>query len=69
MAAMDHTVVSSNAVKDSILAGLLMASPAWVPWLSSLNEILTTITLLCGALLGMGRLWMFVKRRRNERRS
>lgn len=66
---MDHTVISSHAVKDSVIAGILMASPAWVPWLSSLNEILTTITLLCGALLGVGRLWMFLKRRRNERDS
>lgn len=62
---MSHSILHSDAAKDSVLAGFLLAAPAWAPWLTSINEILTTVTLLCGALLGIGRLWLFVKRRRD----
>lgn len=56
----------AGSARDTVLAGFLVASPAWAPWLSALNEVLTTITLLCGALLGVGRLWLFIRNRRAE---
>ena len=62
-------VMHSNTVKDSFLAGVLVSAPAWAPKLSTVNEFLTTLTLLCGALLGVGRLWLFIKRRRDEARG
>lgn len=64
---MPHSLSHSNAAKDSLLAGILMASPAWAAWLADLNQLLTTVTLMCGALLGVGRLWLFVKRHRRSR--
>jgi hypothetical protein len=46
-------------VGDITLATGLAASPAWVPWLDSLNQLLTTSTLLVGMVLGVTRLWTF----------
>ncbi len=43
--------------QDAIIAGGLISSPAWASWLSDVNLVLTTITLLLGALLGATRLW------------
>ena len=60
---MPYPVIQSNAAKDTFLAGFLVTAPAWAPSLANLNEMLTTVTLLCGALLGIGRLWIFAKRR------
>ncbi|GAB4225309.1 MAG: hypothetical protein Kow0032_00840 [Methyloligellaceae bacterium] len=64
---MPHSIVPSESAKDAAVAAALMSSPAWAPWLASVNELLTTITLLCGALLGIGRLWRFWTRRRETR--
>ncbi|GBE44827.1 hypothetical protein BMS3Bbin10_02932 [bacterium BMS3Bbin10] len=61
---MDH---SSSEKIDVMLAAALIASPAWASWLGSLNQLLTSITLLCGAVLGVCRLWLFLKRLRNEK--
>ena len=43
--------------QDAIIAGGLITSPAWAVWLADVNLVLTTITLLLGALLGVTRLW------------
>lgn len=59
-------IAGAGSARDTVVAGFLVASPAWAPWLSGLNEVLTTITLLCGALLGIGRLWLFLRNRRSE---
>lgn len=56
----------SNQVHDGLIAGGLIASPAWAAWLSQMNDFLTTATLFVGLLLGIGRLWLFVKRRRDN---
>lgn len=60
---MTPPALHSHAAKDSLVAGILVAAPAWAPWLADVNELLTTVTLLCGAVLGIGRLWLFVRRR------
>lgn len=59
----------SSVRTDSILAAALISSPAWAGWLAGVNELLTFVTLFCGALLGIGRLWLFIKRLRNEPRD
>ena len=48
---------SQNSVGDVTLAGGLAASPAWAPLLNSVNELLTTATLIIGIVLGVMRLW------------
>lgn len=53
---------TSSDKTDSVLAAALIASPAWANWLGELNTVLTSITLLCGALLGLGRLCLFFRR-------
>ena len=50
-----------------VIAGGLMAAPAWVPPLSSVNEMLTTLTLVLGVALGVARLWLLVMRRLDKR--
>jgi hypothetical protein len=42
---------------DVTLAGSLVSSPAWAPWLANFNELLTTMTLVIGVILGLFRLW------------
>lgn len=54
---------------DSVVAAALVASPAWANWLGELNTILTSFTLLCGAILGVGRLCLFARRWRESRRN
>lgn len=51
-------------VGDFTLAGGLATSPAWAPWLDSVNELLTTCTLLIGVALGLIRLVAFWRHRR-----
>ena len=50
--------------QDAIIAGGLISSPAWASWLSDVNLVLTTITLLVGLLLGATRLWRAYMRRK-----
>ncbi len=53
--------------QDIVIAGGLIASPAWAGWLAQFNTVLTTITLLLGLALGAARLWRaFVGRRRQR---
>lgn len=57
----------SSAAQDSLLAGGLIAAPAWAPWIAELNQLLTTLSLAAGLALGAGRLWLFIKERRKPR--
>ncbi|MCP4934308.1 MAG: hypothetical protein GY927_08915 [bacterium] len=50
--------------QDAIIAGGLISSPAWAGWLADFNLVLTTITLLLGAVLGATRLWRAYVRRK-----
>ena len=52
---MNH--IFTRQEQDAIIAGGLLSSPAWASWLADVNLVLTTITLLLGALLGATRLW------------
>lgn len=47
----------SPGEQDMVIAGGLIASPAWAGWLGDVNEILTTASLLVGLALGAARLW------------
>ncbi len=60
-----------TTVQDSVLASSLVLAPAWAPWLSELNQLLTTLTLVVGLALGAGRLWVFLRERldRNGRQD
>lgn len=45
-------------LKDTILAGGLVTSPGWVPWLSlNASPVLTVATLAVGFALGVLRCW------------
>jgi hypothetical protein len=50
---------SSHNLSDALLAGGLVASPAWAPWVTELNQLLTTATLVLGLVFGLVRLWRF----------
>lgn len=61
---------SSHNVPDTVIAGSLVAAPAWGPLIGQLNQLLTTATLIVGLVLGCGRLWLFLRdRRRRHRRD
>jgi hypothetical protein len=47
----------AQGVSDAILAGSLVAAPAWSVPLSEVNAVLTTASLLVGLLIGAVRLW------------
>lgn len=68
---MMHTppLLTSSEKTDSFIAAALITSPAWAKWLGELNTILTSFTLLCGAILGAGRLCLFVKRWRETKKD
>jgi hypothetical protein len=54
----------SHNVSDTVLTGGLVTSPAWASWLGDFNQFLTTATLLVGLVLGLGRLWQFLRGKR-----
>jgi len=54
----------SNGFSDAVLAGSLMAAPAWAASLSELNQVLTTVSLIVGLLIGTVRLWRIWRDRR-----
>ena len=60
---------SQPHVSDFTLAGGLATLPAWAPWLDSVNELLTTCTLLIGVALGLIRLVAFWRDRRAKRQG
>jgi hypothetical protein len=47
----------SQGVSDAILAGSLVAAPAWSVPLTEVNAFLTTVSLVVGLLIGAIRLW------------
>ena len=64
---MAHKLELTNAVRDGLVAAGLVAAPAWAPPLADINALLTTLSLIIGVLLGLARLWLFLKRRREAR--
>ena len=60
---------SCTAVRVRTLAGGLATSPAWAPYLDNVNELLTTVTLLIGVVLGLIRLVAFWRDRRAKRQG
>jgi hypothetical protein len=58
----------SPDLPDTVIAGSLVAAPAWGPLLSQVNQLLTTATLIVGLILGCGRLWLFLRDRRKRLR-
>jgi hypothetical protein len=54
----------SQGVSDALLAGSLVAAPAWTVPLSELNAFLTTASLLVGLLIGAIRLWQLWREKR-----
>lgn len=55
--AAEGSVQASKSIEDGVLASSLITAPAWGPWLSELNDILTTLSLLVGLAIGVYRLW------------
>jgi hypothetical protein len=54
----------SQGVSDAILAGALVAAPAWAVPLSEFNAFLTTASLILGLLIGAIRLWRLFREKR-----
>jgi hypothetical protein len=46
-----------QGVSDALLAGSLVAAPAWTIALSDVNVLLSTVSLILGLLIGTIRLW------------
>ncbi len=59
----------SQQAQDSLLAGGLISAPAWAPWLTRLNELLTTLSLVVGLALASARLWSFLRERSRNTRA
>ena len=54
---LEHTPqLTAGQVTDYTLAGVLVASPVWAPWLTDVNAVLTFIGLVIGLILGARRL-------------
>lgn len=62
-----HQIEPVDTFQDGFFAGSLIASPAWVPLLSHLNMLLTTLTLILGIALAAARIWQIVKADRSKR--
>ena len=54
----------SQGVSDAILAGSLVAAPAWSVPLSEVNAWLTTLSLAVGLVIGAMRLWELLREKR-----
>ena len=52
---------------DITLVSSLVSSPVWAPWLADVNALLTTCTLLMGAVLGLLRLWGMYREAKRKR--
>lgn len=61
---MPHRADLPQQAQDSLLAGGLISAPAWAPWLTRVNELLTTLSLVLGLALASARLWAFLRDRR-----
>lgn len=60
---MPHTTQTSD-ISDGFLAGYLVLSPAWTGWVTEINDLLTTFSLLIGITFALIRLWLAVQKRR-----
>jgi hypothetical protein len=70
IASMPHRQITQLGAGDVTLAGSLISSPIWASWLADFNELLTTMTLVIGVILGLARLWaVWVDRRKTYGRS
>ena len=54
---------------DDWLAAGVASAPAWAPSLSELNQLLTTLSLIIGLVLGIGRLVLFLRSSRHNQRE
>jgi hypothetical protein len=52
-----------HGLSDTVLAGSLLAAPAWTIWLTEINDVLTTLSLAVGLCLALSRLWFFLRDR------
>lgn len=57
----------THQAQDTLLAGSLISAPAWAPWLTRVNELLTTLSLVLGLALASARLWTFLRERKRGR--
>jgi len=64
---MSDKVDLTQQAQDTLLAGGLISAPAWAPWLTRVNELLTTLSLVLGLALASARLWAFLRERRANR--
>lgn len=55
-------LTNSETLQDSVIASSLITAPAWGLWLSEINGVLTTVTLLIGIAIGLHRLWKIIQR-------
>jgi hypothetical protein len=53
---MQHSNASQN-LSDAILTGSLVTAPTWAAWLAQINQLLTTLSLVLGLIVGTARLW------------
>ena len=51
-------------ISDTFIATGLIAAPAWGPWLSELNGILTTASLLVGLAIGIHRIREIIQKKK-----
>ena len=56
-----------NTTQDNLLVGGLVTSPAWAPWLSTFNEILTTVTLILGLIIGVLKLLSVISKMKRQK--
>ena len=64
---MTHNNDSQN-ISDAILSGSLIATPALVGLIDQLNQLLTSLTLIVGLVLGLARLWALWRDRRGRKK-
>jgi hypothetical protein len=56
-----------QAAIDGGVFGVLASAPIWGAWLADLNMLLTSGTLLCGMLVGIGRLILLYREWRKSK--
>jgi len=65
---MPNKIYLLHHAEDTLLAGGLISAPAWAPWLTRVNELLTTLSLVVGLALALARLWTLLRDRQRERK-
>lgn len=56
--------LDQKAITDGAIVTGMVTSPAWASWLGDLNQVLTTLTLIVGLVLGVARLVTFLREKR-----